>query len=307
MINISKAAQEYLAMRRQLGFRLSYTGCVLKGFSAYLLSKKSSYITVNLAVEYAMLNKNVKTIQWSKKLKIITLFARYLKAFDPRTEIPPPQLIPCSYQRPMPYIYKDIEILKLVESCKNLTKKKLLNHTYYTFFGLIAVTGMRTGEARRLSRDDVDLKQGIITIRESKFLKSRQIPIHSSTVEVLKAYVQYRDQYFRPQKPQVFFVTAKGKILSKSIVSYYFKKACYKAGLCKEGVHPRILDFRHTFAVKVLKGFYQKGLDVDASIPLLSAYLGNVNPHNTYWYLSVTPDLLNIIRKKLEKKIGGQP
>lgn len=309
MTRLSKAVDYYLTMRHQLGFKLKNTKYVLNGFAAYLQSKKASYITSKLALEFAMQNRNSSPSQWAARLVIIRRFALHMHAMDPRTEVPPQHLLPYSYHRRSPYIYSNNDIIKLLDACKNVRPKNpLYSQTYYTLLGLIAVTGMRTSEALTLNRESVDMTLGIITIRESKFRKSRKIPIHSSVVKMLKKYADHRDRYLSKQRLPYFFLTIRGCGVGIQYFEKNFVKICILAGLRKQGKPggPRIIDLRHTFAVQTLIKCYQDGLNVDAVIPILSRYLGHDNPVHTYWYLTGTPELLNLINTRLEKKFGGR-
>jgi len=309
MKNLYKAVQDYLCMRRQLGFKLNTTEIVLKGFAAYAEQKKASYITSDLALEFAMKNRQSSRVRWAVKLGIIRRFALHLRMIDPRTQVPTPDLLPYTYQRRPPYIYSSSDIIKLLDSCENLpTNNPLRAQTYYTLFGLISVTGMRIGEALALDCESVDLALGIITIRESKFRKSRKIPIHASTIKSLARYSKKRVRYYGEQKSSYFFVNNFGAGLEASTVHKVFVKACVAAGLRKKGIPggPKIISFRHTFVVRTLLRCYQEGLNPDVVIPTLSTYLGHENPVNTYWYLTATPELLSLINKQPEKKVGGE-
>lgn len=304
---LTKAVQGYLCMRCQLGFKLKGVANILNRFAAYMENKKASHITSKLALDFVMQNPNCSRSHCAIKLGVIRRFATYLRTMDPLTEVPA-DLLPYLYQRRHPYIYSDDDIFKLLKSCTNLSAHcPLRPHTYYTLFGLIAVTGMRTSEAIALLRESVDLTNGIITIRESKFRKSRKIPIHASTVKQLARYVENRDLCFGKKQSSYFFVNNKGNGLSAYIARYVFNKICLATGLRKKDKcgGPRIIDFRHTFAIKTLMRCYQEGLSTDAVIPALSLYLGHENPLNTYWYLTSTPELLSLVNAHLEKKARG--
>lgn len=309
MKKLFKAVQEYLCMRHQLGFKLDTAKYVLNGFAAYAQRKKASHITNELALEFATQNRNSSPFRSAVKLGIIRRFALHLRTMDPHTEVPAPDLLPYSYHRRSPYIYSNSDIIKLLNACINLpTSNPLRSQTYYTLFGLIAITGMRIGEALALDCESVDLTLGIITIRESKFRKSRKIPIHTSTIKRLAEYAKDREHCYGKQKSPYFFVNNLGDGLEESSVCKVFIKACVAAGLRKKGQSggPRIIDLRHSFAVRTLIRCYKEGLNADSIIPTLSTYLGHENPVNTYWYLTATPELLSLINTRLEKKFGGK-
>lgn len=296
-------------MRCQLGFKLENVSNILNNFAAYMESKKASHILNKLALDFAMQNRNCSPVNWAIKLGVIRRFAIYLHTMDPRTEIPAPDLLPYSYHRRPPYIYSDDDIDKLLESCKSLsTNNSLRSQTYYTLFGLIAVTGMRTSEALALCNESIDFTNSIITISESKFRKSRKIPVHASTIKQLEKYAEDRDLCFIKKQSSYFFVNNRGRGLSSSVVHPVFTKICLAAGLKHKGkpAGPRIVDFRHTFVIRTLMRCYQEDLNTDVIIPTLSLYLGHENPLSTYWYLTAIPELLNLINAHLEKKVGGK-
>lgn len=307
MTKLFKAIQEYLTMRYQLGFKLRRARSVLIGFAEYAKQKKVSHITTKLALEYAMQNRMASPPSWASRLGIIRRFALHMRLLDPLTEVPPPHLLPYSYRRKSPYIYSENDILKILETC-NFLNHPLLAKTYYTLLGLIAVTGMRPGEALNLERDSIDISLGIITIRDSKFRKTRKIPIHRTTIRALEEYMEYRDRYFKKKISPYFFVNKKGHRLNAGHVRTIFAKICIKAGLRKKEEHvgPRMMDLRHTFAERTLVRCYQLGLNANIVMPILSLYLGHENPINTYWYLSGTPELFSLINARLEKKFGGK-
>lgn len=306
MVNLIKLVEEYLTLRRQLGFEMHNAEYVLKSFIAYMKQKKECHITTKIALEFAT-SIQCSLVWQSAKLGIIRNFASYLCMSDPKTEIPAKDLLPGTYHRRAPYIFSDEEILKILGSCLDLLRNNPLKaQTHYCFFGLIAVTGMRTGEALALCRDSVDLEQGIITICESKFRKSRKIPVHPSTVKVLKEYSEFRDRQIKKKASEYFFVTDYGQKLSSGVRNI-FKKACTLAEIHREGKFPlRILDFRHTMAVKTLMNCYKTGTNADIVIPTLAMYLGHENPKHTYWYLTATPGLMGLIIDRFEKQFRGK-
>jgi integrase/recombinase XerD len=306
MINLSKSVNKYLWMRRQLGFELKNAERILNQFTAYMKQQKKFHITSELALAFATKNKRASLVWQAKMLSVIRRFAQHHRLFDPKTEIPSEDLLPCSYRRQQPYIYSDKEIKQLLKSCQHFTAKDSIHAwTYYAFFGLIAVTGMRTGEAISLSRGSVNLNLGIITILESKNQKSRKIPIHPSVTKTLKQYSKVRDQFLK-KTACYFFVDDRGEKLQPGIVYHAFRKLCSLAGISKKGKLPRITDFRHTFAVKTLENCYSKGINPKKEIPALAQYLGHENPKHTYWYLTATPRLMKLVVKGLEKRFGGK-
>jgi integrase/recombinase XerD len=226
---------------------------------------------------------------------MVRRFAAWHSAMEPRTEIPPAGLLPHRYQRKRPHIYSDEEIEKLLRKAAQLDSPRGLRaHTYTTLFGLLAVSGMRVNEALRLDRPDVDLGRGILTIRRTKFGKSRHVPVHSSTVDALKRYAEKRDRIL-PKPTSAFFVSERGTRITEWIARYAFAKLSQQLGfrpMAKSHGHgPRLHDMRHRFAARTLIHWYRAGLDVERELPKLATYLGHVHVNETYWYLEAVPEL----------------
>ena len=305
MKKLRKALEEYLTIRRTLGFKLRLAGAALLKFVSFLEQEKSSVITTNLALRWATQIANVQSAQWANRLGMARQFAKYRSATDSRTEIPPEGLLPYKYHRKPPYIYSDAEIIKLLKSAQRLPSPTGLRpKTYVTLFGLIAVTGMRISEIIGLNNDDVNLNQGVLTIRQTKFGKTRLIPIHSSTQRKLRQYVRFRDKIYPKQKIPNFFVSELGTRLRDDIVRWTYVRLSRKIGLRgqSDSHGPRLHDFRHRFAVKTILGWYRKNIDVERHMPELSTYLGHTHVNDTYWYLSATPELLQLVAKRLDRK-----
>jgi integrase len=303
MNDLQKALNEYLNMRRTLGFKLRDEGIALPQFLLFLEKKGASFITTDFALQWATLPENVLPAYWASRLSMVRNFAKFRRAVDPRTEIPPPGLLPFQYRRKSPYIYGDGEILRLLEASSHLQSAIGLRAlTYSTLFGLLSVTGMRVRESVTLNRRDVDLLRGILTVRLTKFGKSRLIPVHLSTVEKLIEYSRLRDQLFTSPRCPSFFVSEQGTRLTHWSVRWTFVKLSREIGLrAPHDSHgPRLHDLRHTFAVKTLLRWYQKGVDVERHMPKLSAYLGHTHVNDTYWYISAVPELLRLAIKRLD-------
>ena len=230
---------------------------------------------------------------WAARLRVVRGFARHVKAFDPATEVPPPGLLPDHNRRAVPYLYSEAEVCALMAATASL-RPALHASTYRTLIGLLAVSGMRMGEAIRLDRADLDTTDAIVTIRDSKFAKSRQVPLHPSTLAALADYARLRDQHHpHPRSLSLLISTAGTRLISQN-VEFVFARLVRVAGLQAHpsGSRPRLHDFRHTLAVSSLLGWYRDGVDVQAQLPLLSTLLGHTKPANTYWYLSAVPELL---------------
>lgn len=305
MSELRNAIEEYLTVRRALGFKLHEDGRLLNGFADFLEKERASFITRDLALQWAIQPMKCQPARWTKRLSVLRQFAEYRSAADIRTEVPPIGLLPHRYHRTSPYMYSADEISSLIEAAKQLTSPLGLRaETYSTFFGLLAVTGMRHSEARRLEREDVDLTEGILTVRQSKFGKSRLVPLHTSTRDVLCQYATLRDRIIQKPKLPSFFLSERGTGLNPWTVYSTFDKLKRQIGLRRpQGRRgPRIHDLRHRFATQTLLGLYRSGQDVERHIAALSTYLGHLDIGSTYWYLSAVPELLRLISGRLEGK-----
>ena len=305
MISLRKAVENYLTMRRSLGFKLRDMGYNLRHFVSFMEQQRASIISTELALRWAQQPQDVHPAQWAARLSFVRSFARYWSATDPRTEIPPMGLLPYRTKRATPYIYSNDEIHQILKAARNLPPLTGLRPwTYYSLFGLMAVTGMRISEVIRLDHADVDLKQGLLTVRLTKFSKSRLIPLHPSTVKKLKRYLHRRDELYPRHPTARFFLSNQGTPLTDCMVRWTFVKLSRQIGLRKVGdsFGPRLHDLRHRFAVTTLLHWYQTGLDVEQRLPVLSTYLGHAHVTDTYWYLSAIPELLALTKDRLEKR-----
>jgi integrase len=308
MSELQTALQEYLSIRRQLGFKLRDEGTIFPTFVLFVEQEGASFITRDLALRWAMQPEDVLPAWWARRLSMVRLFAKYQSAADPRTEIPPQGLLPYYYHRKTPYIYKDEEIKRLLEAAKQLPSKiGLRPYTYYTLFGLLAVTGMRMKESINLQCKDVDLTQGILTIVQTKFGKSRLVPLHPSAQRALQQYECQRDRSCPPPRDTNFFVSDYGTRLTGCNVRHTFVKLSRQTGLRRAHAShgPRLHDLRHAFAVRTILNWYREDIDVERQLPKLATYLGHTHVNDTYWYLSAVPELMQLAIKRMEKAEGG--
>jgi len=298
--------KDYLAMRRKLGFKLKKHEETLRGFLNFFETRKDTYLTTELALKWARTPKNTDPAWWTERLSILRGFAAYWKTIDPRTEVPSLHILLPQYKRPTPHIYSNQQIAQILASSQKLPTKD--SYTYWTLFGLLLATGMRIGEALALDNKDVDLKQGVITIRDTKLNKSRILPLHKTTLQVIKKYVQQRDKRFPIRKNKSFFAIVDGRRPSHAVVWKMFKQVLLDTGILEPSQKrvPRLHELRHTFAVRALTGFYKNGQDIDGKIHALSTYLGHKDIRCTYWYLTAVPELMGQVLSRLEKKIGGR-
>ena len=301
MKTLRRALADYLKVRRSLGFKLKADGELLPGFLAHLEQASSPIITTALAVEWATLPQDVHPAWWTTRLVAVRGFAKYLQTIEPRHHVPPLALLPHRRARSAPYIYEPAEITALLTATTTL-RTELRTETYRTFLGLLAVSGIRAGEAIALDDADVDLRCGVLVIRKTKFGKTREVPLHRSTLRALDKYQRDRDRLAPRQQSPSFFVSTVGTRLIYQNVHEAFLQLVYAAGLSERAPRrPRIHDLRHTFAVRMVLAWHRMGEDVEAKIPTLSTYLGHIGPSSTYWYLTAIPALLESATARLER------
>lgn len=309
MSSIRKAVDEYLALRRGLGFKLCQEGLWLKRFALFVEQRRSQCITTSLALEWATQPAHAGPSHLARRLSVVRGFAQYRAARDPRTEVPPLGLLPHRYRRKPPYIYTNDEIGRLLQATAQLESQTGLRpQTYSTLLGLLVVTGMRISEVVGLERDDVDLANALLTIRRTKFGKSRIVPLHASTRQALERYADRRDRILPRPTARSFFVGDHGRSLTINVVEQTFVKLSRQVGLRgpSDRRGPRLHDLRHRFAVHTLMRWYRTGVDVERHLPKLSTYLGHAHPTDTYWYLSAVPELMQIVAKRLELRSRGR-
>lgn len=304
LLNEMKA---YLALRRGLGFKLTTHESTLRAFVFFLQARAAEFVTTSLALEWAQQPQHASQAYRAKRLGMVRDFARYLSARDPRTEIPSQDLLPGRTRRAQPYIYSDAQIMQMVQEAARLEPRDGLRpRTYGTLLGLLAVTGMRVGEVIALKDHDVDLRHSQLTVRKSKFNKTRILPVHPSTQESLRAYARVRDKLVPVRATDRFFVSNRGTRLEASVVRRAFLHISRSIGLRTPADHrgPRMHDLRHTFAVRTLTDWHRAGIDPEQRLPLLSAYLGHAKVSDTYWYLTAVPALLGAVNTRLEHLLG---
>jgi integrase/recombinase XerD len=307
MTSLREAVEDYINLRRSLGFKLRDAAVDLRDFALFLEEKKASYITTKLALEWATRPAHHQPSDWAQRLGFIRGFARYWSASDPRTEIPPLGLLPFRPKRAHPYLYSEQEIQKLLDAAKRLPPAQGLRpRSYYCLFGLLAVSGLRISEALKLQRGDVDLEEGLLTIRQTKFDKTRLVPIHRSTREVLLRYAEHRDGLVANATSPCFFLNDYGRCLETSTVRRTFYHLSQQIGLrgSTDRRGPRLHDFRHRFAVNTLVQWYRADEDIERRLPVLSTFLGHTHAADTYWYLSAHPELMRLATDRLEHRWG---
>jgi integrase len=311
MNDLRAVAAEYLAIRRAVGFKLTQTERLLMNFIDFVDAEGGGRVTTELAVRWATLPQHVSPVWWQGRLCVVRCFARYLSAIDPETEVPPLDALPrvgSGNARAVPYIYSDADIAALMVAARSV-RSVIPAATCETLVGLLAVTGMRIGEALRLDRDDLDHARGVLVVRDFKFDRSRAIPLHDTTLAALAAYSTLRDDRFSPPRSASFFVSWSGRRLSYRTANEHFRQLTARAGLRPRSARcrPRIHDLRHSFVCATLEDWHRAGLEVEPRLPLLSTYLGHADPSSTYWYVSGKPELLAAAADRLGISLGDLP
>ena len=314
MNTLRQAVAEYLSLRRSLGFKLHDAGKALLDFVTFMEQHRAPYITQALALAWAQQPFEVQPAHWAKRLSFVREFARHRSATDSRTQIPAQSLLPFQPKRARPYLYSDDEIRDLLRAALQIPcryeRSALRPWTFYCLLGLLSVSGMRLGEARNLEVRDVDLTTGVLTIRGTKFGKSRLVPLHDSTREVLADYIARRNRHWagRPVSSYLF-VSNRGNRLDGAEVHRTFYALSRQVGLRGVSDHhgPRLHDMRHAFATNTLVHWYRSEQDPERCLPILSAYLGHVHVADTQWYLSGSPELMHEAMCRLEQRWGNRP
>ena len=306
MSRLAEQAGEYLRLRQSLGHELDDAVRLLPRFVAYLDTAGVSSVTIEASLAWAQQPEaGPATSVWARRMTVARGFARYMSGIDPATQVPPPGLVTFRRRWRPPFIYSPADIGALLAEVPRLIPTPLRAATFQTMIGLLAVTGMRVGEVIALDCHDIDWADGVVVVRNSKFGKSREVPLDRTTVEALDCYARFRDQRVpRPASP-AFFISAKGTPVIYADFGDRFRKLLALSGVgAGSPVSPRIHDLRHSFAVQTLIRWYQADEDVGALLPRLSTYLGHLTPGYTYWYLSAAPELLALAAARLEKAKG---
>ena len=300
-----RLVEEYLDYRRRLGYQLRIEGQMLLEFARYAdRSGHCGPLTTELAVRWARLPAEAAPLYQARRLEVVRCFARYRAVFDPATEIPPKGVLGSAHRRTTPHIYSEAELSALLAAARQLPSSTGLRpHTYATLFGMISCTGLRISEALKLGRGDVEWAHGTLMIRESKFHKSRLVPLDPSGVRAMREYAQLRDRFHQIPQTDVFFVSERGFPLTYSAVRSTFRKfrEHLRVSTGPGTRAPRIHDLRHTFACRCLLRWYAEGADLDHAVIALSTYLGHAKVSDTYWYITGVPELLGLAAGRFER------
>jgi integrase len=307
MSALAEHAQRYLRARRALGVKLERHGRLLPQLVAFLEAAGASTVTRELAIAWARLPADAQAQHWAARLSIARGFAAYLQTIDPATEVPPIGVFAVRYQRPTPYVWSQQDISRLLDAARALSPA-LKAASYEALFGLLAVTGMRLGEAVALEPADVDFDDGVITIhaQNAKLERARLVPLHPSTVQALERYARTRAWLCPEPSSSTFFLSSIGTRLDRSAVAKTLRALTSTLGLRTDTIHPTAHQLRHSFAVSTLIDWQRSGSQIDERIAVLSTYLGHVSPAQTYWYLTATPELMGSAAERLQRHLGGR-
>lgn len=313
MSNLHEALDNYLTLRRGLGYKLQDAGQVLPSFITFLESRNASFITQELALAWALDSTTAQATRCAMRLSMVRGFARYQYCRDSRTQIPSPGLLPFTRKRAKPYLYSLDETGQLLNAALCMEPRykagALLPWVYHCLLGLLFVTGMRLGEACSLELKDVDLNSAILTVRDAKHGKQRLIPIHDSTCAVLADYLNRRTHHWKNRPVSEFLlVSSWGLRLDQAQVHRTFYALSRQVGLRGESDShgPRLHDFRHRFATTTLINWYRNDLNPERLLPVLSAYMGHTNIADTQWYLDTAPELMSEVMSRVERHWEGR-
>lgn len=300
MSALGSALEEYLALRRSLGYKLERAGEVLAGFVAHLDAVDAEHVTIDAALEWAMRAANTDSSWRAQRLGMVRCFARYLHAIDPTHEIPPPHLLPRAGRRAQPFLLTEADIAALMAGAGSM-RSPLRALTTETVIGLLAVTGLRVGEVIRLDRDDIDFERELLIVRSTKLGRTRHVPLHATAIDVLRTYLRRRDELLSRPASTALFISTTGTRLRSGNLRAAFVEVLSRADLpSREARHGcRLGNLRHSFAVQTLLDWHAAQLDMGPRLPVLSTFLGHASPASTYWYLTASPPLLTAAMRRV--------
>lgn len=304
-VSMPERVDAYLSVRRAFGYQLRIEGEQLRRFAQFAEARgHRGVLTLELALAWANAPERQSPIGPARRLEPLRSFAKYCALFESETEVPPPRLLGPAHRRITPHIYSDADITAMLDAARQLAPDDGMRPvTMRCLLGLLAATGLRISEALSLHRDDVDLDQGLLTVRESKFRKSRLVPLHPTAREALADYACVRDRCIAQPADSTFFLFDNAHAVNDAQARYAFGQIRSRRGWDRlpGGRRPRLYDLRHTFACKRLLGWYDAGVDVQWAIPHLATYLGHCKVSDTYWYLTGIPELMAIAAARLER------
>ncbi len=303
--------EDYLTARRQMGFDLGIAGCQLLAFARFAdEAGHCGPVTLDLAVRWARSASRPTALTMARRIEVLRPFTKYSAQFEAGTELLPNRYFGPAHRRLVPHIYTEQEIAALLHAASRLTPVGGLRPlTYHTIFGLLATTGLRVSEARLLNVEDVDCRRQLLTVRQTKFRKSRLVPLDPTVVAALDRYAITRTRLFGRAKLDAFFISDRGTPLADRTIHHNFEQLRRELGWVARGGHPspRIHDLRHTFICRTLLRSYQQNQRIDCVIDALSTYVGHAKVSDTYWYLTAVPELMAAAAQRfLPLPAGGE-
>ncbi|CAN7693688.1 tyrosine-type recombinase/integrase [Variovorax sp. LjRoot290] len=300
------AVQRYLEERRRLGFALKSPSTELMRFARFADARgHQGPLTLELQLDWAREHvARTSPVTAARRLEIVRPFAAHHRQFEPATEVPPPFILGRGHRRLAPHIYTEQEIVDLLEVAGRMTPQNGLRPlTYKTLFGLIAATGLRISEALKLQVADIDLSGATVTVRQTKFHKSRCLPLHPSAVQALSEYLRARQRFVGRASDSPVFAGPSGRALSSSGVHKVFARLRDQLGWRARGDHarPRIHDIRHSMVVRRVQRWHEDGVSIDHAMFWLCTYMGHARISDTYWYLTGTPELMQLVGARFER------
>ena len=306
---MAEHVQAYLSLRRAFGFHLNIAGQVLQAFARFADREAAGKpFTVELALRWAQSSSTGKQVTAARRLLILQPFARYLWTVEPLTEALPNRLLGPAQYRYIPHVYTDAEVHALLDAATELRPRSGLRaQSVLTYLGLLACTGMRPREPLRLTRADVDLQAKVLTVRQTKFSKSRIVIVDPTAASALREYASLRDRRVSSPQSATFFLSDDGSALTYRKALWAFQLLRRKLGWVKKQGYqlPRLYDLRHSFVCRRLLAWHRNGIDVQVALPSLSTYLGHVKVTDTYWYVTAIPDLMNTVNERFERFVYG--
>jgi len=306
---MTEHVQAYLSLRRSFGFQLDIAGYVLLTFARFADREAAGKpFTVELALRWAQSSSTGKQVTAARRLLLLQPFVRYLRTVEPLTEPLPNRLLGPAQYRYIPYIFTDAEILALLNAASGLRPRGGLRaRSVQTYLGLLACTGMRPREPLLLTRADVDLEAHVLTVRQTKFSKSRTVALDPTAATAMREYARIRDRHVRRPQGDTFFLSDDSSAFTLKRAQWAFQHLRRRLGWDQEHGHqlPRLYDLRHTFVCRRLLTWHRDGVDVQVALPALSTYLGHVKVTDTYWYVTAIPDLMNTVSEKFERFVYG--
>ena len=302
---MAQHVKSYLALRRAFGFQLVIAGEQLQDFARFAdRTAPGKPLTLELALRWAHSSPTGKQTSAARRLLILRPFIRYLRTIEPQTEIPPHRILGPAQHRYVPHIYTDQEIAALLEVSSRLRPRGGLRAlSVGTYLRLLLCTGMRPPEPLRLTRTDADFQSSTLTVRQTKFSKSRIVVLHPTATLALEEYARLRDGHTKYPKSPSLFLSDDGSAFTHKKALGAFKYLRRQLGWVPQPGRrlPRLYDMRHTFVCRRLLTWYRDGVDVHVAMPALSTYLGHVKVTDTYWYVTGIPELMNIVSRRFER------